>query len=69
MYTSSVANAYFLPLRGVEGAGEGGRSCPSRSTFENALPRELIPVEVGADIVSGCRSTVDYWVLAKTMHL
>lgn len=26
-----MARAYFLPLRGLEGAGEGGRSWPSRS--------------------------------------
>lgn len=24
--------AYCLPFRGLEGAGDGGRSCPSRST-------------------------------------
>jgi len=39
VYTSSVARAYLLPLRGLDGAGEGGRSWPSKSTLENALPR------------------------------
>ena len=37
--TNSVAKAYLLPFRGLEGAGDGGRSCPSRSTFEKAFPR------------------------------
>jgi hypothetical protein len=33
VYTSSVARAYFLPaLRGVLGAGEGGRLWPSMSS-------------------------------------
>ncbi len=38
MYTSSVASAYFLPLRGLEGAGDGGRLCPSRSRVEKTFP-------------------------------
>lgn len=38
VYTSSVARAYFLPFVGVEGAGEGGRSFPERSSFANAAP-------------------------------
>jgi len=41
VYTSSVAKAYLLPLRGLEGAGEGGRSCPSRSSLEKALPSDF----------------------------
>ena len=41
VYTNSVARAYFLPLRGLEGAGEGGRSCPSKSILENAFPKAL----------------------------
>ena len=41
MKTNSVAKAYFLPLRGLEGAGEGGRSCPAKSIFEKALFRDL----------------------------
>lgn len=40
MYTNSVASAYLFPLRGLEGAGEGGKSCPSRSILEKALPRD-----------------------------
>jgi hypothetical protein len=45
-YTSSVIKAYFLPLRGVLGAGEGGRSWPSRSSAEGALPLEPSPAMV-----------------------
>ncbi len=37
MNTSSVARAYRLPLRGVDGAGDGGRLCPSKSTLGNAF--------------------------------
>jgi hypothetical protein len=29
--------AYCRPLRGVDGAGDGGKSWPSRSTFVKAL--------------------------------
>jgi len=32
-----VARAYLRPLDGEEGAGEGGRSWPSRSIWERAL--------------------------------
>ena len=39
MYTNSVANAYLFPFRGLEGAGEGGRSWPSRSSLATALPK------------------------------
>lgn len=35
--TISVANAYLRPLRGLDGAGEGGKLCPSTSTFRKAL--------------------------------
>jgi hypothetical protein len=45
-YTSSVIKAYFLPLRGVLGAGEGGRSWPSRSSARGALPLEPSPAMV-----------------------
>lgn len=46
VYTSSVMSAYFLPLSGVLGAGEGGRSWPSMSCVVSfpvalALPLEL----------------------------
>lgn len=47
MKTSSVAKAYFLPLRGLEGAGDGGRSCPSRSIFENGFEVGKFPEEEG----------------------
>lgn len=39
VYTSSVARAYLFPFRGLEGVGEGGRSWPSRSSLETALPK------------------------------
>ena len=39
MYTNSVASAYLFPFRGLEGAGEGGRSWPSRSNLGIALPK------------------------------
>ncbi len=39
MYTNSVARAYLFPFRGLEGAGEGGRSWPSRSNLGTALPK------------------------------
>jgi hypothetical protein len=34
-----VASAYRLPFLGLDGAGEGGRSWPSRSTWAKALAR------------------------------
>ena len=37
VYTRSVANAYFLPLRGDDGVGDGGRSWPSGSWRRKAL--------------------------------
>ena len=40
--TISVASAYFLPLLGLDGAGDGGRSCPSRSTCPKALLSTLV---------------------------
>ena len=43
--TSSVAKAYLLPFRGLEGAGDGGRLCPSKSILEQALPRDLADCE------------------------
>lgn len=30
-----------MPFRGLEGAGDGGRSCPSRSIVEKALPKDF----------------------------
>ena len=41
VYTSSVARAYCRPFLGLEGAGEGGKSWPSRSRFVTALWRAL----------------------------
>lgn len=41
MKTNSVAKAYFLPLRGLEGAGEGGKLWPSKSILEKALFKDL----------------------------
>ena len=43
--TNSVAKAYLLPVRGLDGAGDGGRSCPSISILEKALPRCLVDCE------------------------
>ena len=34
-----------MPLRGLEGAGDGGRSCPSKSILETALPRDFVDCE------------------------
>jgi len=54
VYTNSVANAYLLPLCGLDGAGEGGKSWPSRSTFCNTFAKPLsLPFELPAaeDIV------------------
>lgn len=45
VYTNSVAKAYLLPFRGLEGAGDGGRSCPSKSILEKALPKSLVGCE------------------------
>jgi len=40
-----VARAYLRPLRGVDEAGEGGRSWPSRSSFRiNLLGPEPLPL-------------------------
>jgi len=41
VYTSSVAKAYFLPLRGLDEAGVGGKSWPSKSMSWRALPSPL----------------------------
>ena len=40
--TISVASAYFRPVRGLDGAGEGGRLCPSRSMCAKALLSTLV---------------------------
>lgn len=62
MYTNSVANAYFRPLRGVDEAGDGGRSCPSRSicvlTFSRA-PLGLPALDPGGADMSANKSTGD----------
>jgi hypothetical protein len=50
--------AYWRPLRGLLGAGEGGRSWPSRSSAESLPERALtfllvggfVFVELGSDI-------------------
>jgi len=63
-YTSCVAIEYCRPDLGLDGAGEGGKSWPSRSTCANALPRAFsfgfgrTPVggeeeELAPDIVAG----------------
>lgn len=38
-----MARAYFLPLRGLEGAGDGGKSFPSKSKSLKALPNFPAP--------------------------
>jgi hypothetical protein len=53
-YTNSVARAYFLPLRGVLGAGEGGRSWPSRSRGAGPLLLELSAAIVGFVVEADC---------------
>ena len=53
MLTTSVARAYFLPLEGVEGAGEGGKSLPEISIFEKAFERMEAEGFSGPDIVVG----------------
>lgn len=37
MNTSSVASAYRRPVRGLDGAGDGGKLCPAKSTCENGF--------------------------------
>ena len=73
--TSSVAKAYFLPFRGLEGAGEGGRSWPSKSSFEKAFPR---PFDFLGDLSSPlggwlasvivCPLQTNSWFLSCTMR-
>ena len=54
MYTNSVAIAYRFPLRGLEGAGEGGKSWPSKSTLENAFPKDFTgPEDVDSELPLG----------------
>ena len=70
VYTNSVARAYLLPLRGLDGAGEGGRSWPSISIPEKALPNdlallvalctELSPGSLGAEV--DILSVFNVWV-------
>ena len=50
VYTNSVARAYWRPLRGLDGAGDGGRSWPSRSTFRRALFKAFILLSEFVDI-------------------
>lgn len=52
VYTSSVISAYFLPLRGELGAGEGGRLWPSMSSGRAALPLALAFLELSPAMVS-----------------
>jgi hypothetical protein len=40
--TISVASAYFRPVRGLDSAGDGGRSCPSKSMCAKALLSTLV---------------------------
>lgn len=40
--TISVASAYFRPVLGLDGAGDGGKSCPSRSMCAKALLSTLV---------------------------
>lgn len=66
VYTSSVMSAYFLPLRGVLGAGDGGRLWPSRSSAGSlpvplALLLELSPAMM-LHVVSGRMSASERWV-------
>lgn len=42
MKTISVARAYFLPVWGLDGAGDGGRSWPSKSMCAKALLSTLV---------------------------
>jgi hypothetical protein len=51
VYTSSVMSAYFLPLRGELGAGDGGRLWPSMSSGIAAFPAALAFLELSPAIV------------------
>lgn len=66
VYTNSVASAYFLPLRGVEGAGEGGRLWPSKSNLAKAFPKDLTGKEDAADEVSPVASKAAMMLPAPT---
>jgi hypothetical protein len=59
VYTSSVAIAYFRPLRGLEGAGEGGKLWPSKSSFEKAFP---MPLELPDGPPGGGAELDIFWV-------
>src|ERR1700761_4376495 len=52
VYTNSVARAYLRPFDGLEGAGEGGRSWPSRSMCFKALPTPFtgVPLEAMVEV-------------------
>ncbi len=51
VYTSSVIRAYFLPLRGELGAGEGGRLWPSISSGIAVFPAALACLELSPAMV------------------
>jgi hypothetical protein len=55
VYTSSVMRAYFLPLRGELGAGDGGRLWPSMSIGMAAFPAALAFLELSPAIVDVIR--------------
>ena len=57
MYTSSVARAYLRPFRGLDGAGEGGKLCPSRSNFEKAFEK-LLGLSASDSRLGGLRSDI-----------
>lgn len=68
-----MAIEYCLPDLGLDGAGEGGRSWPSRSTCAKALPRAFslgfgktpvggVEEELAPDIFSGsCGGRLSRW--------
>ena len=58
VYTNSVISAYFLPLRGELGAGEGGRLWPSMSSGMAAFPVALAFFEPSSTIVSNDASAL-----------
>lgn len=52
VYTNSVARAYRRPVRGLDGAGDGGRLCPSRSTCGKAFFSTFVVVAAAAVLES-----------------
>lgn len=57
--TISVASAYFLPLRGLDGAGDGGKSCPSKSMCEKALLSTLVFAVEAAELSGAVEAEPD----------